>query len=195
MENELTPKQSAPHVGTVIILAALGVIILVGGSIVWFSEKEHGLQLNLNAANERANAAEDLVTNLNSEITSLQSQLTNTSTAPVIADSETVKRASITCADARLLPQMIQYGYDDPRDYLSTFFAALSKGDTSTATLFLKPVIENQQLMNLNKDYRNYTFSVGSWNQANEITVQITTGKENGCWKIVLITDPSALLQ
>lgn len=201
------PPSKSSHawlIGFFALLIIMG--LLTGGLWFWFSRQETAFRTDLDTARQQVENLNRTVTNLNAQLAANANANANANTNTVPLE-EQVKRASVTCTDTDLVSSLIQYSYDDPRDYLKPFFTALNTGKSTTAEKFLKPVNSGVPVLNLARDYSGYTFSVSSWGADNKVAVQVTTitgssqssifatGKDAGCWKVTSITDPTGLFR
>lgn len=101
---------------------------------------------------------------------------------------------SVTCPK----PKTIRYSYDDPRDYLGPFLAAVSSHDTAIIKRYFvrgASTADQQSILNAENTYRGNALSVGFWTNntvASDITTSPstatrltwTTKKIDGCWRV-----------
>ena len=108
-------------------------------------------------------------------------------------------------------PKNIQFSYNDPRDYLTPFFNALSKNDSRTAKCFFSSKINEEdiwQYLNLDKDFSEYTFYINSYDAfGEEVAVVISDSnfkkhdvkfyskKMENTWRIIKIDDKDIILK
>lgn len=107
-------------------------------------------------------------------------------------------RSTITCP----VPKTTQYGYDDPRDYLGPFLAALTSHDSSIVRRYYAKGIsttDKQTLESALSAYRSIPLVIDGWaghdgapwsdipdrpsaGQTTRLTW--TTEKTDGCWRV-----------